>query len=101
MFLSVETLSADLWLVCLVFCCLLAVTYILVGSGEIRSRGLVQSHDHSHHVFAVEDGRCQNVPGGVLCEFIHERAEVLALQRQEAYFFFSKVHFQTDLGWSL
>lgn len=78
----------------MVFRCLLAVTHILVASSEIWSRGLVQSHDHSHHVFAVEDRRRQNVPGRVVCELIHERAEVLALQRQEA-------HFQTDLGWTL
>ena len=42
--------------------------------------GLVQSHDHSHQVFAVEDGRRQNISGLVVCEFIDEGAEVLVLE---------------------
>lgn len=47
-------------------------THVLVLGGEMWPRGLVQRHDHGHHVFAVEDWRRQNVPGGVICEFIHE-----------------------------
>ncbi len=56
------------------------LTHIFILSSEMWSRGLVQSHDHSHHVFAVEDGRRQDVPGRVFCEFIDEWAEVLALE---------------------
>lgn len=54
-------------------------THVLILSSEMWSCGLVQSHDHSHHVFAVEDGRSQNVPGLVLGEFVDEWAEMLVL----------------------
>lgn len=47
-------------------------THIFILSSEMWSCGLVQSHDHSHQVFAVEDGRSQNVSGLVICEFIDE-----------------------------
>lgn len=60
-------------------------THIFILISEMRSCGLVQSHDHCHHVFAVEDGRSQDTLGLVFCEFVDKWTEVLALKRQKAY----------------
>lgn len=49
------------------------------------SCGLVESHDDGNHVFTVENGRSQNVPGLVVCEFIHKGAEVLVLKGEKTY----------------
>lgn len=67
-------------------CCLCVLTHVFVPCSEMRSGGLVQSHDHAHQVFAVEDGSCQNVPGCVLCELVDKRAEVLVLKPANTQF---------------
>lgn len=56
--------------------------YLLVLGGEAGRVQLVERHHHSHHVFTVHDGDGEDAFGLVLCQLVHEVAEVRALRRR-------------------
>lgn len=47
-------------------------SHVFILIREMRPGGLVEGDDHGHQVFAVEDGRGQDVPGLVISELIHK-----------------------------
>lgn len=84
LFIELRTLVSTLSGSCT--CAFVVWTHIFIFSSEMWSCGLVHSHDHCHHVFAVEDGCSQNISGLVVCEFVNKWAEVLVLKcRKDAF----------------
>lgn len=55
-------------------------THVFIFTCETRAVQLVHSHDHSHNIFAVHDGRGQDVPCHVARQLISKGAEVGTLQ---------------------
>lgn len=59
-------------------------TYILIIICEIGSISLVDCHDDGYYVFAIHNGRGQDVACGVFSKFINECAEVTILQWKQS-----------------
>ena len=55
-------------------------THILILWGKLWPCCLVHGHQHSNHVLAIHDGAGHDAASLVLCQVIHKRAEMGALE---------------------
>lgn len=67
--------------------------YLFILRSEARPVHLVEGHHDGHHVFAVHDGDGEDALSLILCQLVHEAAEVRTLMKRKQKWYLVAVNY--------